>query len=451
MTATPASTNHAAEFSGEEPTPARVGTVLGLTYGIVGLASSATAVVVPTIREQFDLSLATGAWIITAFVVGLAASAPIYGRIADLVGPRTPMTVGLLIMSVGAVLSALAPTPTLLIIARGIVGAGAGSVPVLGPVIIAVCLDEEDRPGALTRMTGFAALAAGGLFFGAVIADALSWRVVLAVPALALLFLGPVRKLSFDGDRGLTGLDAPGALGISAIAVGLNLVLQLGTNPAAGIAGLALIALGIAASLVGPRRGLNPFIPRGVLRRSSTWRIAVAAAAIPACFFSLLIAVPAIFTEELGASRIEIGLWVTPAALVGVAMGPVAVKLRQRMSAKQIAGYGLFVAAAGLSIAAAFASQPVGLSISFVFVAISFSVGQAALLGMLTTATPVDERGAALAVFMVVFFLGGGIGGTLLTVIEASASLPVAIGVLAVLPAAAALSTLALKDDALSI
>ena len=85
------------------------------------------------------------------------------------------------------------------------------------------------------------------------------------------------------------------------------------------------------------------------------------------------------------------------------------------------------------------------------FVAISFSVGQAALLGMLTTATPVDERGAALAVFMVVFFLGGGIGGTLLTVIEASASLPVAIGVLAVLPATAALSTLALKDDALSI
>jgi len=451
VTATPASTNHAAEFSGEEPTSSRVGTVLGLTYGIVGLASSATAVVVPTIRDEFGLSLATGAWVITAFVVGLAASAPIYGRIADLVGPRTPMTVGLGIMAVGAIFSALAPTPALLIIARGIVGAGAGAVPVLGPVIIAGRLDEPDRPGALTRMAGLAALAAGGLLLGAVVADIASWRAVLAMPALALLFLRPVRNLAFDGTRGLGGLDIPGAVGISSIAVGLNLVLQLGANPVVGIIGIGLSVFGLVASLAGPRRGLTPFIPRGVLRRSSTWRISVAASTIPACFFSLLIAVPAIFTEELGASRIEIGLWVLPAAAVGVLMGPVAVKLRQRMSAKQIAGYGLFVAAAGLLIAAVFASQPIGLSISFVFVAISFSVGQAALLGMLTTATPVDERGAALAVFMVVFFLGGGIGGTLLTVIEASASLPVAIGVLAILPAAAALSTLALKDEALSI
>lgn len=78
--------------------------------------------------------------------------------------------------------------------------------------------------------------------------------------------------------------------------------------------------------------------------------------------------------------------------------------------------------------------------------AISFSVGQAALLGLLTTVTPEDERGAGLAVFMVVFFLGGGIGGTLLTVIEAVSSLPVAIGVLAILPAGAAVSTLTLSD-----
>lgn len=423
---------------------------MGFTYGIVGLASSATAVVVPTIREQFDLSLATGAWVITAFVVGLAASAPIYGRIADLIGPRTPITVGLAIMSVGAVLSSLAPTPTLLIIARGIVGAGAGAVPVLGPVIIAGRLNEPDRPGALTRMAGLAALAAGGLLVGALVADVSNWRVVLAIPAVSLFFLGVVRELAFDSPRGLTGLDVPGAVGVSAIAVGLNLALQLGANPTVGIIGILLFLVGVAASVVGPRRGLTAFIPRGVLKRSATWRIAIAAATIPACFFALLIAVPAIFTEDLGASRIEIGLWVLPAAIVGVLMGPVAVQLRKRLAAKQIAGYGLFVAAAGLLIAAVFASQPIGLSVSFVFVAISFSVGQAALLGMLTTATPEDERGAGLAVFMVVFFLGGGIGGTLLTVIEAASSLPLAIGVLAILPAAAALSSLSISDEALA-
>ena len=447
MTGTPTSIGEASSEAASGPTPARVGMILGFTYGIVGLASTATAVVVPTIREQFDLSLATGAWIITAFVIGLAASAPIYGRIADLVGPRTPITVGLGVMAVGAVLSAVAPTPTLLIVARGIVGAGAGSVPVLGPVIIAGRLDEPDRPGALTRMAGLAALAASGLLLGALIADVSSWRVVLAIPALATLFLGPVRQLSFDGDRGLSGLDIPGAIGVSAIAVGLNLVLQIGANPTVGVIGITLSLTGVFLSIAGPRRGLTPFIPRAVLRRSATWRIAVAAATIPACFFSLLIAVPAIFTEEFGATRIEIGLWVLPAAIVGVAMVPVAVELRKHLTAKYIAGYGLVVAAAGLLIASVFASEPIALLVSFVFVAIAFSVGQAALLGLLTTATPEDERGAGLAIFMVVFFLGGGIGGTLLTVVEAASSLPVAVGVLAALPAAAAISTLTLQED----
>ena len=61
---------------------------------------------------------------------------------------------------------------------------------------------------------------------------------------------------------------------------------------------------------------------------------------------------------------------------------------------------------------------------------------------MLTLATPEAERGAALAVFMVVFFLGGSVGGTLLTVLGTAMSLAPALVVIAALPAAAALSTL---------
>jgi len=427
-----------------------VGTTLGFAYSIVALGSSAAAAVVPTIREQFDLSLATGAWVITAFVVALAASAPIYGRIADLIGPRLPITVGLVVMSIGALLSAAAPTPELLFVARGIVGAGAGSVPVLGPVIIAGRLEEADRAHALTRMAGLAALSAGGVLLGAVIADLVSWRLVLALPVFSLLLIVPVRRLAFENSGGLAGLDVFGAVGVSAIAVGLNLSLQLGASPTIGVLGLGLLSAGVGASVVGARSDRAPFIPHAVLRRAATWRIAVAAASLPAGFFSLLIAVPAIFTDDLGASRVEIGLWVLPSAFVGVMMGPVAAQLRKTVPAKHMAGLGLAVASASLLTAAIFASSPIGLAFSFILVAIAFSVGQAALLGLLTTATPMQERGAALAVFMVVFFLGGGIGGALLTVIGTAASLPVAIAILAILPAVAAISIFALPDRMLT-
>lgn len=427
-----------------------VGTTLGIAYAIVALASAAAAVVVPAIREQFDLSLATGAWVITAFVVALAASAPIYGRIADLIGPRLPITIGLTLMSLGAVLSAVAPTPETLFLARGLLGAGAGAVPVLGPVIIAGRLAEADRPHALTRMAGLAALSAGGLLLGAVIADLSSWRVVLALPASSLLLLGPVRRLAFTKSGSLAGLDIAGAVGISAIAVGLNLTLQIGSDPVVGVIGIVLFIAGVAASIIGIASRRANFIPSGVLRRAATWRIGLAAAAIPAGFFSLLIAVPAIFTEDLGATRIQIGLYILPAAIVGILMGPVAARLRAVMSAKNVAALGLTAACAAMFTAAIFASTAIGLALSFILVAMAFSVGQAALLGLLTSATPADERGAALAVFMVVFFLGGGIGGTLLTAIGAAASLPVALAVIAVLPAVAAVSVFVLPDSALS-
>ena len=424
------------------PSPKRVGNTLGVSYAMVALASSSSAVVIPTIRDEFDLSLATGAWVITAFVIALAAFAPIYGRIADIVGPRTPITVGLLLMAGGAIASAVAPTPLTLIAARAVVGAGAGAMPVLGPVIIAGRLNQDEQPAALTRMSGIAATAASGLLIGAVIAEFLGWRWVLALPLLVIGLIPTVRRLSFTRPGTLAGLDVAGALGVAFVAVGLNLVLQLGMNPTTGVLGVVLVVGGLAASIFGARGGRTPFLPRTVLRRAATWKIGIASGAIPAGFFSLLIAIPAILTEEVGATRIEIGALLFPAAFAGVLVGPVAAKLRARFSANKVAALGLASAASALLTAGLFTPEPIALAISFAFAAVSFGMGQSALLSMLTVATPEEERGAALAVFMVVFFLGGGVGGTLLTVLGTSMSLGPALVAIAVLPIAAALVTL---------
>lgn len=424
------------------PSPNRVGNTLGISYAMVALASASSAVVIPTIREEFDLSLATGAWILTAFVIALAALAPIYGRIADLVGPRTPITVGLVLLAGGALASAIAPTPLTLIAARAVAGAGAGAMPVLGPVIIAGRLNADEQPAALTRMSGIASTAASGLLIGAVVADLVGWRWVLALPVLTLGVVPMVRRMSFTRPGTLVGVDVAGALGVAFVAVGLNLVLQLGMNPTTGVLGVVLVVGGLAASIFGARGGRTPFLPRTVLRRAATWKIGIASGAIPAGFFSLLIAIPAILTEEVGATRIEIGALLFPAAFAGVLVGPVAAKLRARFSANKVAALGLASAASALLTAGLFTPEPIALAISFAFAAVSFGMGQSALLSMLTVATPEEERGAALAVFMVVFFLGGGVGGTLLTVLGTSMSLGPALVAIAVLPIAAALVTL---------
>jgi len=422
-----------------------VGNLVGTAYGLVALASSAAAVVVPTIREEFDLSLATGAWVITAFVVALAASAPIYGRVTDHIGPRIPVTVGLVILSTGALLSAAAPTIGTLIAARAFLGLGAGAMSVLAPVIIAANTTEQVRPGVLTRMSGIVAASASGLLIGAVLAELFGWRPALALPALGLLLLRPVRQLTPETTGSLAGVDGLGAIGVALIAVGLNLTLQLASNVMVGVGGLVIVAVGIAASIVGGRHK-EPFIPRSVVRRPATWRIAVSAAAIPSTFFSLLIVIPAVLTEQHNLGRITIGALLFPTALTGMLAGPLAAQIRKRFATKQEAAAGLAIASIAMFGAALLLSFPIGLAIAFSLLSIAFGIGQGAVLGLLAQATPPNEQGAALAVFMVIFFMGGGIGGTLLTILSEFVSLGTTLAIMATLPALAALSVLKMRD-----
>lgn len=421
--------------------PTRIGNIVGIAYGLVALSSSAAAVVVPTIRSDFDLSLATGAWVITAFVVALAASAPIYGRVADHLGPRTPITIGLAVLSIGALLSAAAPSIGTLIAARALLGLGAGAMPVLAPVIIAANTTVEDRPQVLTRMSGIVAASASGLLIGAVLAEFFGWRPALALPALGLFLLRPVRGFAPVSGGNLNGVDTLGAVGVVLIAVGLNLTLQLATNVTTGVTGVVLVVVGLTGSIIGGRRN-EPFIPRSVLRRAATWRVAVAASAIPATFFSLLIVIPDVLTEQHDLGRITIGALLFPAALTGIFVGPLAIRLRKHVSAAQVAAVGLSIASIAMFGSAFLMSSPVGLAISFSLLAVAFGIGQGALLGLLTNATPPHEQGAALAVFMVIFFMGGGIGGTILTILSQELSLSVTLAIMATLPALAALSVL---------
>ncbi len=428
-----------------KPSLKRISTVVGTAYGLVALSSSAAAVVVPTIRDDFDLSLATGAWVLTAFVIALAASAPIYGRVADHIGPRTPITVGLLVLSLGALLSAAAPTTGTLIAARALLGLGAGSMPVLAPVIIAANTSEVERPQVLTRMSGIVAASASGLLIGAVLAEFFGWRPALALPALGLLLLRPIRGLTAESSGTLGGIDVLGGIGVALVAVGLNLTLQLVSNVMVGAAGLLIIGIGIAVSVLGGRRSQQPFIPRSVLRRSISWRVPIAAASIPATFFSLLIVIPAVLTEQHDLGRITIGALLFPSALTGVFVAPLAVRIREHVSMQQEAAVGLGLATVAMVASAALMSFPIGLAISFSLLTIAFGIGQGALLGLLMNATPSSEQGAALAVFMVIFFIGGGIGGTLLTILGEQVSLGTSLAILATLPAAATVSMLRLR------
>ena len=84
----------------------RVSMLLGLLFGLAGMGSSSAAMVLPIMGPDLGVTTSVAAWAISLYVLMLAVTTAVYGRISDLVGVRIPLLVGLMLMTVGALLAA---------------------------------------------------------------------------------------------------------------------------------------------------------------------------------------------------------------------------------------------------------------------------------------------------------------------------------------------------------
>src|SRR5689334_22019288 len=99
------------------------------------------AFLVTPIRTEFALDPTQTGFVVSAGFVGMFFGAAIAGRLADRLGRKTVFQLTLVVFSVGALLSALAPTYETLLIARIIAGLGLG-----GELPVASTLVSEYAP-----------------------------------------------------------------------------------------------------------------------------------------------------------------------------------------------------------------------------------------------------------------------------------------------------------------
>ena len=81
----------------------------GVLFGLAGMGSSSAAVTLPLLGPDLGVTPGLAAWTISLYVLMLAVTTAVYGRVSDLVGVRAPLLAGLVLMSVGALVAALAP------------------------------------------------------------------------------------------------------------------------------------------------------------------------------------------------------------------------------------------------------------------------------------------------------------------------------------------------------
>jgi EmrB/QacA subfamily drug resistance transporter len=192
-----------------------IGRVLAI-YGALMLAlllASLDQTIVATALPRIvsDLGgLTNYSWLITGYVLAMAVTVPLYGKLGDIYGRRRLYLVAIPVFLLGSALCGLAQNMWELVAFRVIQGLGAGGLFALAQATIAVIVPPRDR-GRYQGLIGstFVAGSIGGPALGGLIVDNASWRwifyvnvpvglVALAVIAVAIPKRSPRHEHAVD-------------------------------------------------------------------------------------------------------------------------------------------------------------------------------------------------------------------------------------------------------------
>ena len=245
-----------------------------LCTALVAIDATILAAAVPSIVTDLG-GFSQFPWLFSIYLLAQAVSVPIYGKLADSLGRKPVMLVGISVFLIGSVLCGFAWSMPLLIAARAIQGLGAGAILPMSMTIVGDIYTVEERArvqGFIASVWGMASIV--GPTLGGVFSEYASWRwiffVNLPVGAVAAWML--IRQFHEQVERRRHRIDYAGA---GLLTVGCTLLilalLEGGHAWAWGSAvSIALLVLSVVMLVAFPfveRRAAEPILPLWLFSR----------------------------------------------------------------------------------------------------------------------------------------------------------------------------------------
>lgn len=131
----------------------------------------------PLIGETFSLTKFELGWLAAVNLIVFAVASLVSGPIADRVGPRKVIFLGILVWSVATIGSALAPSFPMLLLFRALVGVGEGAYGPSSNTLLCAAAPPDKRGRALAIYNvGMALGGTAGLVLGMALAPHVGWR-----------------------------------------------------------------------------------------------------------------------------------------------------------------------------------------------------------------------------------------------------------------------------------
>jgi EmrB/QacA subfamily drug resistance transporter len=332
--ATARPTTAAAPAGGEAPERAGlVLTSLIVVAAVANLNLSVANVALPSIGQAFDSSQTSLDLVAVGYSLGLAASVLYLGAVGDRYGRKLMLLLGVALSVPACLLAALAPSDTVLIVARILGGVSAGMAFPTTLALVTALWSGAPRTRAIALWSGIgAAVAALGPAIAGALLEHFYWgSVFLATLPLALVaFVMAVRFVPGHVHESTGPVDNVG--GIISVILVAALIVDINFAPVPGkealVIGLAVVAVAAAACFViRQRAAANPLYDLQVAARPPFWVAAVAGVIVFGSLMGAIFIGQQFLQDVLGYSTIKAGLANLPQAFFMVAVAPGSAKL----------------------------------------------------------------------------------------------------------------------------
>ena len=314
-------------------------------------------VALPTIGEEFGVSISAAGWVLVTYLLLACSLLIIFGRIGDLLGRRKVFVTGICLFTAGSVLGGLSVSFPMLLFARAIMGLGGAMFTSNLPALVTGAFPPGERGKALgIAATTVAAGLAVGPMLGGLITGTLGWRFVFfVVPpfgiAAVVLCLMIVPESKGEGSG---SMDVAGAFLLLGALAPLVLALSRGgswgwnSTPVAGLFTASVVMAFIF--ILHERKAEHPIIDLNLFRIPTFTLSNLASFTSYVSMQAITFATPFFLQYSMGMSPQGLGLVMGVSSLTSLFFLSVSGHLSDRIGSAPLetAGLALFTVSMGL-------------------------------------------------------------------------------------------------------
>jgi EmrB/QacA subfamily drug resistance transporter len=331
-------------------------TVLG--SGIAALDATVVNIALPTIGRDFHTGIAALQWVMTSYILTLAAFLLIGGSLGDRFGRRKVYLIGIVWFALASAACGFAPSAVVLIITRVLQGVGAALLTPGSLAILEASFTPDDRARAIGAWSGLSGVAiAAGPLIGGYLISAASWRWIffINVPIAAVVIALGARHIPESRDPNMTGKpDYAGALAVVVFLSGITFAFieapTLGwTSPT--VVTMALLGVaGLAAFLVREHRAAAPMLPLSIFAERQFAATSAVTFIVYAALTGATFLFPLVLQVVSGYSPLASGLALVPLTVIMLALSARSGQLAAQIGPRLQLSAGPFIAGAGLAM-----------------------------------------------------------------------------------------------------